>query len=144
MPRARLRILLAEDNEDDLLLIREALEEIPLVQVMRVVRDGKEALEALRGNGVNGRKEVDLVVLDINMPKKNGFDVLTEMKRDAKLRQIPVVMLTVSEREEDIVKAYSEGACTYIRKPVTFAGLQQVVKALSLYWSSVAMVPSVE
>jgi CheY-like chemotaxis protein len=82
-----------------------------------------------------------MVLLDINMPKKNGFEVLEEMKADPRLRQTPVVILTTSDREDDIVKSYANGACSYITKPVDFDKLKHVVQQFSLYWALVAEIP---
>lgn len=137
-----LEILLVEDNEDDIVLIQEALAERSLVNVMYVVRDGDEAMAYLRREGQHkDAKTPSLVLLDINMPNKNGFAVVDEMKAEPALRQIPVVMLTVSDRDEDVVKSYSKGACSYIRKPMSFQKLQKVIRQFALYWALVATVP---
>ncbi|ULA68671.1 MAG: putative methanogenesis regulatory protein FilR2 [Nitrospira sp.] len=135
-------ILIAEDNEDDILLIREAFEMVNMTNRVSVVRDGVEALAYLRGEGPF--KECPLpgmVLLDINMPKKTGLEVLEEIKSDPRFRPIPVVMLTVSERDEDILRSYEQGACSYIRKPVTFARFISVVKEFELYWTLVSKIP---
>ena len=99
-------ILIAEDNEDDILLIREAFETVNMANRVAVVRDGEEALAYLRGEGPFSQCPFPgLVLLDINMPKKTGLEVLIEIKSDPRFRPLPVVMLTVSEREEDIVRS---------------------------------------
>ena len=137
-----MEILLVEDNEDDILLEQEALADAKLVNLMCVVRDGEEALAYLRRQGkYHNVKMPGLILLDINMPKKNGFEVLHEMKADPALMHIPVVMLTTSESEADIVKSYAKGACSYITKPMDFDKFREVVKQFALYWALVARVP---
>lgn len=135
-------ILLVEDNEDDILLINEALEDSKFLNIIDVVENGVEALDYLRKKGIYKSKKLPgLILLDINMPKKNGFETLDEIKEDVKLKHIPVVMLTVSKAETDILKSYSHGACTYINKPVDFEKLKEVVKQFELYWTLVAKIP---
>jgi len=138
-----LEILLVEDNEDDILLEQEALAEAKLVNLMSVVRDGEEAMAFLRRQGRYQNAQIPgLILLDINMPKKNGFEVLKELKADPTLMHIPVVMLTTSDNEADIVKSYVKGACSYITKPMDFDKFREVVKQFALYWALVARVPS--
>ena len=138
-----MQILLVEDNEDDIVLEREALAEARLVNIMYVVRDGEEAMAYLQRQGeYHDAKIPGLILLDINMPKKNGFEVLKEIKADAHLRHIPVVMLTTSESEHDIVKSYAKGACSFITKPMDFDKFGEVIKQFALYWALVARVPS--
>ncbi|MEW6245989.1 MAG: response regulator [Nitrospirota bacterium] len=136
-------ILLVEDNEDDIVLTREAFTEAKLVNVINTVRDGEEALAYLRREGrYKVARAPGLILLDINMPKKNGFEVLEAMKADPSLRSLPVVMLTTSEREEDVVRSYADGACSYIRKPVDLDQFVGVVKQFELYWTLVSTIPS--
>jgi CheY-like chemotaxis protein len=138
-----LEILLVEDNEDDILLEREALADAKLINIMSVVWDGVEAMAFLRREGQYQNAQVPgLILLDINMPRKNGFEVLNEIKADPALMHIPVVMLTTSDNEADIVKSYSKGACSYITKPMDFDKFREVVKQFALYWALVARVPS--
>jgi CheY-like chemotaxis protein len=140
-----MEILLVEDNEDDIVLEQEALAEIKLVNIMSVVRDGEEAMAYLRRQGqYHDAKIPGLILLDINMPKKNGFEVLNEIKLDPDLQHIPVVMLTTSESERDIVKSYAKGACSFITKPMDFDKFGEVVKQFALYWALVARVPSTQ
>jgi CheY-like chemotaxis protein len=140
-----MEILLVEDNEDDILLEREALSEAKLVNIMSVVRDGEEAMAYLRREGrYHDARVPGLILLDINMPKKNGFEVLNEMKADAELRHIPVVMLTTSDSERDIVKSYAKGACSFITKPMDFDKFGEIVKQFALYWALVARIPSTQ
>jgi CheY-like chemotaxis protein len=138
-----MEILLVEDNEDDILLEQEALADAKLVNIMYVVRDGEEAMAYLRRQGrYHDAKVPGLILLDINMPKKNGFEVLKEIKADPELRHIPVVMLTTSDSERDIVKSYAKGACSFITKPMDFGKFGEVIKQFALYWALVARVPS--
>ena len=138
-----LEILLVEDNEDDILLEQEALAEAKLVNLMSVVRDGEEAMAFLRRQGRYQNAQMPgLILLDINMPKKNGFEVLNEIKADPALIHIPVVMLTTSDNEADIVKSYAKGACSYITKPMDFDKFREVAKQFALYWALVARIPS--
>jgi CheY-like chemotaxis protein len=138
-----MEILLVEDNEDDILLEKEALADAKLVNLMYVVRDGDEAIAYLRRQGKYHDAQLPgLILLDINMPKKNGFEVLNEIKADPALMHIPVVMLTTSDSEADIVKSYAKGACSYITKPMDFDKFQEVVKQFALYWALVARIPA--
>lgn len=138
-----MEILLVEDNEDDILLEQEALADAKLVNLMSVVRDGEEALAYLRREGkYQNARLPGLILLDINMPKKNGFEVLKEIKTDADLRHIPVVMLTTSDSEADIVKSYARGACSFITKPMDFDKFRDVIRQFALYWALVSRIPS--
>jgi CheY-like chemotaxis protein len=138
-----MEILLVEDNEDDILLEQEALADAKLVNLMSVVRDGEEALAYLRRQGkYQNARLPGLILLDINMPKKNGFEVLNEIKMDADLKHIPVVMLTTSDSEADIVKSYARGACSFITKPMDFDKFRDVIRQFALYWALVSRVPS--
>jgi CheY-like chemotaxis protein len=135
-------ILLAENSENDLLLIREAFEETNLINILAIVRDGEEALVYLREDPPFSHVPLPgMVIFDINMPKKTELEVLSILKSDSRLRPLPVIMLTVSEREEDVVRSYELGACSYIRKPVTFTKFMSVVKEFQLYWTLVSRIP---
>jgi CheY-like chemotaxis protein len=137
-----LHILVVDDNEDDVILLEESLKDQPAVELVRVVRDGVEALAYLRREGeFSDAPRPGLVLLDINMPRKNGFEVLSEMKDDPSLRAIPVVMLTTSRRDADIVEAYSGGACSFVSKPVNFDRLKLMAGHFVKYWSTVARLP---
>lgn len=137
-----IELLLVEDNEDDIVLIEEAFAEAKLMNVISIVRDGDEALAYLRQEGqFTHRQRPGLVLLDINMPKKNGFEVLQAIKADPLLQSLPVVMLTTSDREDDVVRSYMAGACSYIRKPLSLAQFVGVVKDFELYWTMVSRVP---
>ena len=139
----RLDILLAEDNEDDVLMIREAFEDAALASVIEVVADGEQALRYLRREPPFEHAQLPgLVLLDINMPKKDGLEVLQEVKEDPELKHLPVVMLTTSQREEDVVLSYSRGACSYVTKPLDFRQFQDLVRQFGVYWTAVARTPS--
>jgi CheY-like chemotaxis protein len=136
-------ILLAEDNDDDIVLIRESFADAKIINVLNVVKDGEEVLAYLRQEGeYEDATMPGLLLLDINMPKMNGFEALREIKADPALRHLPVVMLTTSQSEADVVRSYSEGACSYIMKPTRFEELGRVVKQFALYWALVARIPA--
>jgi len=143
MSAQSLEILLVEDNEDDILLEQEAIIEAKLINLMYVVRDGEEAMAYLRREGKYQNAQLPgLILLDINMPKKNGFEVLNEIKTDPALMHIPIVMLTTSDSESDIVKSYAKGACSFITKPMDFYKFGEVIQQFALYWALVARVPA--
>jgi CheY-like chemotaxis protein len=136
-------ILLVEDNDDDVILIQEAFSEGKVINRITSVRDGEEAMAYLRKQGAYAKVPMPGMVLsDINMPKKNGFEMLADIKADPRLRALPVIMLTVSDREEDILRSFEQGACSYIRKPVSLTRFIAVVKQFELYWSLVSQVPT--
>jgi CheY-like chemotaxis protein len=140
-----MEILLVEDNEDDILLEQEAIADAKLVNLMFVVRDGEQAMAYLRRQGEFQNAQMPgLVLLDINMPKKNGFEVLNEIKADPALMHIPVVMLTTSDSEADIVKSYAKGACSFITKPMDFDKFREVMKQFALYWALVSRIPAAQ
>jgi len=137
-----LDILVVDDNEDDVLLLQESLCGLPSVNLLHAVHDGEEALSFLRREGqYAAASRPSLVLLDINMPKKNGFEVLTEMKSDPLLRIIPVVILTTSNRDADVMAAYGNGACSFVTKPVDFDRLKLIAEHFACYWTTVAQVP---
>jgi CheY-like chemotaxis protein len=145
MTNEPMELLLVEDNEDDILLINEAFTEAKLMNVIQKVRDGEEALDYLRRKGrYKDARRPGLVLLDINLPKKNGFEVLATMKEDPLLKPLPVIIMTVSGREEDIVRSYAYGACSYVRKPMNIEEFARVVKEFELYWTLVSRVPVYE
>ena len=136
-------ILVVEDNDDDVVLIQEAFSEGKVINRIAVVRDGEEAMAYLRKQGAYAATRMPGMVLsDINMPKKDGFELLADIKADPRLRALPVIMLTVSDREEDIVRSFEQGACSYIRKPVSMTRFIAVVKQFELYWSLVSQIPA--
>jgi len=135
-------ILIVDDNDDDVLLAKTALEGAAGLSLLHVAKDGAEALEFLRRTGryANARRP-GLVLLDVNMPGMSGFEVLEKMKADPALRAIPVVVLTVSCSEDEIEQAYSVGAASFVRKPVGLEHFRAVIKGLARYWTGVAWVP---
>ena len=135
-------ILQVEDNEGDIVLAKEALKDARIINEVSVSRDGDEALNFLFNKTNNRGKELpDLVLLDINMPKVNGFEVLTAMKKDEKLKSIPVVMLTTSSSEKDIKFAYEHHANCYITKPVDMEKFIEVVQKVEDFWLSIVKLP---
>jgi len=132
------RILLAEDNERDIELVLDALEEHRLANEVIVVRDGAEALDYLYRRGKYGAREDNLpvvVLLDLKMPKVDGLEVLRQIKSDSKLKVTPVVMMTSSREEQDLVQSYQLGVNSYLVKPVKFQQFVESVKQLSVYWA---------
>ncbi len=145
MPKTSVRILLAEDDDDDFLLTTQALKEHRLVNHVHRVRDGVELLEYLYQEGEYAAPETapspSLILLDLNMPRKDGREALREIKSDARLRRLPVVVLTTSRAQEDIVRSYDLGVNSFISKPVGFHGLVDAVKVLGHYWFEVVALP---
>lgn len=141
-------ILMADDDPDDCLLAREALAESPLANDLHFVSDGEELMDYLYQRGKysvpGSAPRPSLILLDLNMPKKDGREVLNELKSDPHLRQIPVLVLTTSQAEEDILRSYYLGANSYITKPVTFSSLIEVMQTLSKYWFEIVELPSQE
>ena len=138
-------ILVADDDADDRLLISDAFEEHKLGNPIHYVSDGEELMDYLHRRGsyesMKGQAYPGLVLLDLNMPRKDGRVALKEIKEDARFQRIPVVILSTSKSDEDIVHTYGLGVNSFITKPVTFEGLCDVVKALSLYWIEVVALP---
>lgn len=130
-------ILLVEDNPQDVELTRIALQQGRILNPVYVVRDGQEALDFLRHEGeyteAARAPRPGLILLDINLPRLNGHEVLRTLKTDESLRDIPVIMLTVSQRDEDIIKSYQWGGSVYIQKPVDFRNLLDIITGLSGY-----------
>ena len=142
IPPRFIEILLVEDSPTDVLLTREALTEAKMLNTLHVVEDGVQAMDYLyrRGKYVNA-SHPDLIILDLNLPIKNGREVLAEIKADEKLKKIPVVVLTTSSAEEDIVKAYNLHANCYVVKPMDFDSFTQIVKDIGHFWFSVVTIP---
>jgi len=144
MTNQPVEILLVEDNEDDAVIIQEVFSDMRLATLINVVGDGEEALAYLQRNGkYKVVRMPDIVLLDINMPKKNGFEVLEAIKKDPRLHSLPVIMLTTSHREEDIVRSYAKGACSYIHKLVDLDQFKHLIKQFEHYWTGISRIPSV-
>lgn len=139
-----LTILIADDDPDDRMMAREALEESLLVNPMDTVEDGEELLAYLRKEGkYEGKKLPGLILLDLNMPRMSGREALEIMRNDERFRSIPVVVLTTSKAEEDIIRTYQLGVNSFITKPVSFDGLVDVMKTLGKYWFQIVELPGI-
>ena len=143
--RRPITILMADDDDEDRMLTKEAWVENRLANDLRFVEDGEELMEYLKRRGKYADPVASprpgLILLDLNMPKKDGREALREIKAAEDLRQIPVVVLTTSRAEEDIFRSYDMGANSYITKPVTFEGLVQIVRQLDGYWFEMVKLP---
>lgn len=146
--RKTITILMADDDEDDRMFAQDALVEARLANHIDFVEDGEELMDYLRHRGKydngNGPRRPGLILLDLNMPRKDGREALKEIKADPKLRQIPVVVLTTSKAQEDIFRTYDLGVSSFITKPVSFEGLVDIMKTLSKYWFEIVTLPTEE
>ena len=144
--RQPITILMADDDPDDRLMTQEAFAECRLRNPLKFVTDGEELLDYLHRRAPYDDDQAypmpGLVLLDLNMPRKDGREVLREIKADPQLQSIPVVILTTSKAEEDVVRSYKDGVNSFITKPVTFAALIDVVQTLGKYWLQVVDLPS--
>lgn len=131
-PNQPINILLVEDSKTQALLVKHVIEKVAGMELIHTAIDGVEAMEYLRGE--ENISTPDLMLLDINMPRMDGFEVLAEVKADPSLKKLPIVMLTTSTEQEDIVKSYEDGAATYISKPVELTDLQHVFAHFAGYW----------
>ena len=138
-------ILLADDDPDDRQLTRDAFAENRLANVLNTVEDGEELMEYLQRRGryanLGDVPLPGLILLDLNMPRKDGREALKEIKADQNLRRIPIVVLTTSKAEEDILRSYDLGVNSYVTKPVTFKSLVELIKLLGRYWFEVVELP---
>ncbi len=135
-------ILLVEDNPGDVRLTKESLEESNIPNYLNVVNDGVEAIAYLRNEEKYAAAErPDIIFLDLNLPKKNGLEVLAEIKKDPQLKRIPVIILSTSRAEQDIFNAYNLHANCYIIKPLSLEGFLDVVKAINIFWFSIVALP---
>ena len=139
-------ILIADDDEDDRLLTKQALEEAHLSNDVRFVEDGEELMDYLRRLGRYAGQDgkaprPGLILLDLNMPKKDGRECLREIKSDDGLRDIPIVVLSTSREDEDITRSYQLGVNSFISKPVTFTGLVEALKVMGRYWFELVELP---
>jgi CheY-like chemotaxis protein len=143
-PGRPITILMADDDEDDRDLARDALEGTRLGERMEFVTDGQDLIDYLRHDGPYAQAQTprpSIILLDLNMPRKDGREALAELKADESLRQIPVVVLTTSKDEVDVQNAYDLGASSYITKPATHRQLTEVMQAIARYWSEVVQLP---
>jgi CheY-like chemotaxis protein len=138
-------ILLADDDPDDRKLTQDAFMENRLANDFHAVEDGEELLDYLNRRGqyesLRGEPLPGLILLDLNMPRKDGREALKEIKADPELRRIPIVVLTTSKAEEDIVRTYDLGVNSYVTKPVTFKSLVELIRILGCYWFEVVELP---
>lgn len=138
-------ILLVEDNVQDIEITRRAFAKGRVSNDLMVVRDGEEALDYLfrrdKYRDPSSSPRPGMILLDLNLPKVGGLDVLQQIKNDESLRTIPVIVLTVSEREQDVVRSYDLGVNTYIQKPVEFDNFLRVITTIQDYWISIATLP---
>jgi len=143
-----LDILLVEDNQDDMDLALHALQREKLANRLFVARDGEEALDFLFCRGAFAKRSLDhppkLVLLDLKLPKVDGMEVLKQVKSDPRTKNIPVVIMTSSKEERDLVSGYNLGANSYIQKPVDFNQFRETVKSVGLYWLVINQPPVVE
>ncbi len=139
-------ILMADDDADDRQMTREAFEESRLANDLRFVEDGEELMDYLKRRGKYADPENSprpgLILLDLNMPRKDGREALREIKADPHLKHIRVIVLTTSKAEEDIFRTYDLSAASYITKPVTFESLVEVIRALGKYWLEIVELPN--
>jgi CheY-like chemotaxis protein len=138
-------ILLADDDPDDRKLTQDAFEENRLANILHCVEDGEELMDYLHRRGkyidLRGEPLPGLILLDLNMPRKDGREALKEIKANPEFRRIPIVVLTTSKAEEDIVRTYDLGVNSYVTKPVTFKSLVELIKVLGRYWFEVVELP---
>lgn len=137
MTRDSTYILLVEDNQDDVELTIRALKRNGLINEISVARDGAEALDFLLGRGEYAERRTalpQLILLDIRLPKLSGLEVLKELRRDERTKFLPVVMLTSSKEEQDLIDSYNNGANSYVQKPVSFDEFNEAVRQLGVYW----------
>jgi two-component system response regulator len=148
MTQRQIEILLVEDNPDDVELTLHSLRKEKLANSIHVARDGEEALEFLFCSGIHSDRSFEepprLVLLDLKLPKVDGMEVLNRIKADERTRTIPVVILTSSKEERDLVKGYNLGANSYIQKPVDFDQFRDTVKNVGLYWLLINQAPVLE
>jgi len=136
---------MADDDPDDRILTKDALEENYLANDLHFVEDGEELMDYLQHRGAyndDNAPAPGLILLDLNMPRKDGREALAEIKADPKLKHIPVIVLTTSKAEEDIFKTYDLGVSSFITKPVTFEELVKVTKAIGNYWLGIVELPN--
>jgi len=142
MKGREIHILLVEDNEGDIVLAKEALKEARIRNRITVVTDGEQALQYLfRENGYHNASHPDLILLDVNLPKVNGMEVLERIKSDPALKIIPVVMLTTSTSEKDVMRAYKSYVNCYINKPIDLEEFIRVIKTIESFWLNVVKLP---
>lgn len=145
MSNRPITIVMADDDEDDRMLARSAMDESRLANRIDFVENGEDLMDYLKRRGafahLSNQELPGLILLDLNMPRKDGREALQEIRSDADLRRIPIVVLTTSKEEEDVYRSYDLGANSYITKPVTFEGLVEVMRTLGKYWFEIVEPP---
>lgn len=145
MSHSPIKILLAEDDFEDALLVKEAFDENKLANPLLTVKDGQELMDYLNQIGKFADKEKypvpDLILLDLNMPRKNGTEAIEEIRK-SKHKKIPLIVLTTSESKKDIIKSYQLGVSSYIVKPVSFEKMVELVKLFGVYWFQIVKLPN--
>lgn len=132
-----IKILMVEDNEGDIILMQEALREARIANQVMVARDGQQALDLLQAED----SRPDLILLDINLPKVNGLEVLATIKKDASLQIIPVIILTTSSSDKDILASYANHANCFINKPVDLESFMEIIRSIESFWISIVRLP---
>ena len=138
----KMKVLVVEDNEDDITIIRRAMRKSEMKCDLSFARDGEEAIDFLWHKGeYEDAPRPDLILLDLNLPKVDGLDVLAKIKEDEKLRRIPVIVLTISQQEQDMIRAYDSGAASYMNKPVDSKDFERLIQTVQDYWK-IARIPT--
>lgn len=137
LDRKPISILMVDDDPDDRMLAQDAFDECRIANPLEVLEDGDALLRRLHSSPLLP----DLILLDLNMPRKSGLEALTEIKADPRLRHIPIIVLTTSDSDDDVAAAYQLGASSYITKPVTFDGLVDVMRTIKSYWLEIVAIP---
>ncbi len=145
-PRKSVQLIIAEDDEDDYFLTKSAFEKAGLRNELLWVKNGEELLSALKPNGTKDGGAASpggarLVILDLNMPRMDGREALARIKADPDLKRIPIIVMTTSNAEEDVIRSYDLGACSFIHKPVTFAEFVTAANLLRCYWLEMVELP---
>ncbi len=142
LSQEKMKVLVVEDNEDDIAIIRRAMRKSEMKCDLSFARDGAEAIDFLWHKGeYEDAPRPDLILLDLNLPKIDGLDVLAKIKEDDKLRRIPVIVLTISQHEQDMIRAYDSGAASYMNKPVDSKDFERLIQTVQDYWK-IARIPT--
>ncbi len=140
-----IEILLVEDNPADIRLTKEAIRESKIANNLNIVKDGVDAIDFLKNKGkYSNATRPDLILLDLNLPKINGFEVLNKIKQDSDLKRIPVVILTISDNHEDLLRAYDLYANCYVNKPMDITEFYKIVKSIGNFWFTIVKLPENE
>ena len=137
-------ILIADDDPDDRMFLEQAMRQNGYNQVIRCVDDGEDLMAYLRREGKYSEQDApwpNLLILDLNMPRKNGFQALQEIKNDPQLRRLPVIVMTTSSADEDVIRTYNLGVNSFVTKPINFSRLVEMIGALKVYWMDTVKLP---